>query len=203
MKSLKKLLNLNATILYPAHGPAIVGAEACHKQISTYIKHREERENTIVSALQILKSEPGTLGTRLEAIRSAAAETARSGEGTDKGRVPGAGADAAKAAAEAALNSDPIADAFPTSGDAASAATIPLLVRMVYSTGHEGLIFAASRTVLSHLVKLEAEGRVRRFKAPLPTIKDWKIKDDGEVEAWEWVGEMPAPEVAPEVTVSA
>jgi len=195
MKSLKKLQAIEPTILYPAHGPQILGADACHAHISTYIKHRQEREDSIVRALQLLKSEPGTLGVKLDAIRSAAAEQARAGGDTDNGRVPGAGADAHKAAALAALNSEPVASHFPTDGDGAAAATVPLLVRLVYSTGHEGLIFAASRTVKSHLDKLEGEGRARRIKTPLPRIKDWVVEEvEPEAEAWEWIGEMPAQE---------
>lgn len=199
MKSLKKLLAIEPTILYPAHGPQILGRDACTEHIETYIKHRQAREDTIVKALQILKSEPGTLGTRLEAIRSAAAEQAKAGQKTDDGRVPGAGEDAAKAAAQAALDSTPIDGAFSSKDEIASAATIPLLVRLVYSTGHEGLIFAASRTVKSHIEKLEEEGRARRITAPMPRIKDWVVEGvDEDAEAWEWIGEMPA-----EVTATA
>jgi hypothetical protein len=192
MKSLHKILALDPTILYPAHGPHIVGVDACRAHIGSYIKHRQEREDTIVRALQLLRREPGTLGEKLDAIRAKAAETVRSGEATDKGRVPGAGADAAAAAAKAALESQPITHAFPTEGDGAMAATVPLLVRLVYATGHEGLIYAASRTVGSHLDKLEAEGRARRIKAALPTIKDWAVEEiPQDAEGWEWVGEMP------------
>ena len=192
MRSLKKLLAIEPNILYPAHGPQILGREACHEHITTYIKHRQAREDTIVKALQVLRSEPGTLGAKLEDIRATAAEQAQTGKDIDNGRVPGAGADAAAAAAAAALNSTPIAHAFASEGDAAMSATVPLLVRLVYSTGHEGLIFAASRTVKSHLDKLEEEGRARRVIAPMPRIKDWVVEGiDNNAEAWEWVGEMP------------
>jgi hypothetical protein len=192
MRSLKKLLAIQPNILYPAHGPQILGRDACDEHITTYIKHRQAREDTIVRAMQTLKSEPGTLGAKLEAIRAATAAQAKAGEGTDNGRVPGAGEDAAKAAALAALNSTPIDHAFAEEGELAIAVTIPLLVRLVYNTGHEGLIFAASRTVKSHIEKLEGEGRARRITAPMPRIKDWVIEGiDEEAEVWEWTGEMP------------
>lgn len=195
MASLKRLLALDAGVLYPAHGPVIKGAEHVRTHLTNYIRHRQEREDVIVSALQSLKAEPGTLGIKLDVIRSAAADKARQGERADGHRAAGATADAHQAASDAALNSTPIAAAFPTSGEAASAATVPLLVRLVYQTGHEGLINAASRTLASHLSKLEREGRARKITATMPQVKDWVVEGNDAGDAWEWIGE-PAPPVS-------
>lgn len=49
MKSLKKLLSLNARVVYPAHG-AVVNDPETH--ISMYIQHRNQREEQIFTALK-------------------------------------------------------------------------------------------------------------------------------------------------------
>lgn len=116
MSSLQSILDERPDILYPAHGPPIIGAEACHAKLSHYLSHRLERERQIVDALR-----SDTLGGR---------------------------------------------------GDVAS------IVRVVYRTEGEGVWRAAERPVMSHLVKLERDGKVKR------TTK----AADGCSEVWELTG---------------
>lgn len=99
MQSLQSILSERPDILYPAHGPPIIGAEACHAKLSHYLTHRLERERQIVDALR------SDLGGR---------------------------------------------------GDVAS------IVRAVYRAEGERVWRAAERPVLSHLIKLEKDGRVRK-----------------------------------------
>lgn len=54
MTSLKTLLALKPSVLYPAHGPHIPTREAATKHISDYILHRQEREDQIITLLQKL-----------------------------------------------------------------------------------------------------------------------------------------------------
>lgn len=190
MTSLKKLLALNPSTIYPAHGPHITGEDKCHEHLSTYIKHRQEREDTIVAAFQALHSVPGSLGSILDKLRVHAAESADAAVGA--GGAGGASAEAAQKAAQVARDSSPIASAFPQAGEpGATAATVPLLCRVVYKSGHEGLIRAATYTMTSHVDKLVQEGRVRKVKVKLPRVFDWKVQTVEEVDAFEWCGEAP------------
>jgi glyoxylase-like metal-dependent hydrolase (beta-lactamase superfamily II) len=49
MQSLRKLQELNLTVLYPGHGPAISEPQA---KIAEYIAHRQSREDRLLAALQ-------------------------------------------------------------------------------------------------------------------------------------------------------
>ncbi len=49
MKSLRKLENLDLTVLYPGHGPEIHDPEA---KIAEYLAHRQQREDRLVAALE-------------------------------------------------------------------------------------------------------------------------------------------------------
>lgn len=49
MASLRKLLPLELTVIYPAHGPAI---RQPHKKLNEYIAHRELREQQILDAIK-------------------------------------------------------------------------------------------------------------------------------------------------------
>lgn len=191
MASLKKLLALNPSVIYPAHGPHISGQDKCHEHLSIYIKHRQDREDTIVAAFQTLAATPGSLGTILDKLRVHAAESADAAVGA--GGAGGAGAAAAQHSVEAARESSSIAASFPQAGQPGdTAATLPLLCRVVYQSGHEGLIRAATYTMTSHVDKLVSEGRVRKVKVKLPKIFEWKVQEIEEVDAFEWCGEKAA-----------
>lgn len=62
MMSLKTLLALKPSVLYPAHGPHLPNREASTKHLSEYITHRQEREDQIVDLLQRLSSDPIMIG---------------------------------------------------------------------------------------------------------------------------------------------
>jgi endoribonuclease LACTB2 len=49
VSSLKKQLNLNPSILYPAHGPVV---EAASEKIQEYIAHRQQREDEIIKVFK-------------------------------------------------------------------------------------------------------------------------------------------------------
>lgn len=195
MSSLKRLLALRPATIYPAHGPHTVGVDKAVAQLEAYIRHRQEREDKIVAALRALASNPGSLGEKLDAIREHAKASPDAAVGP--GGAGGAGAEMAKRAADAARDSQPIAGSFPKAGEAgAGGATLPLLCRYVYATGHEGLIRASGFTMGSHLRKLEGEGRVRRVKAKMPSVVDWKVTEESEQDVWEWCGEEAAADAA-------
>lgn len=190
MASLKRLLSLRPGTIYPAHGPHTSGKDKCTAHLEAYIKHRQEREDKIVAALRSLSSEPGSLGAKLDAIREHAKESPDAAVGP--GGAGGAGAEMARRAVEAARDSQPIANQFPASGDGSRGATLPLLCRYVYATGHEGLIRASGFPMGGHLRKLEGEGRVRRVRATMPTVVDWKVTEQSEQDVYEWCGEAEA-----------
>jgi hypothetical protein len=62
MMSLKTLLALEPSVVYPAHGPHLPNREASTKHLSDYITHRQEREDQIVALLQQLSSDPTLVG---------------------------------------------------------------------------------------------------------------------------------------------
>ena len=64
MMSLKTLLALKPSVLYPAHGPHVPNREASTKHLSDYITHRQEREDQIVALLQQLSSDPTVIGQK-------------------------------------------------------------------------------------------------------------------------------------------
>jgi glyoxylase-like metal-dependent hydrolase (beta-lactamase superfamily II) len=187
MGSLKRLLSLNPTVIYPAHGPHTPDGATARKHLEAYIAHRQQREDKIVEALQGIASTPGSLGTQLDAIREHAKESPDAAVGP--GGAGGAGAEMAQRAVEAARNSSSIAAEFPSgSAPGSRGATLGLLCRLVYATGHEGLIRAASFPMGGHLQKLESEGRVKRSRAVMPTVVDWKVTESTEQDVYEWVG---------------
>jgi hypothetical protein len=78
--------------------------------------------------------------------------------------------------------------------------TIPLMCRLLYKTDKEGLIFAASKSILAHLVKLEGEGKVRRVTVTMPRIYEGQISDEPEAtEGWEWAGEETDAEISEKI----
>ena len=65
MTSLKTLLALKPSVLYPGHGPHIPTREAAMEHIATYITHRQQREDQIVALLQAVAEKPDSLGSAM------------------------------------------------------------------------------------------------------------------------------------------
>ncbi len=68
MSSLNLYLAKSADILYPAHGPTIVGPAACRQIVTTYITHRQQREDQIVSILRSNKADGMTARMVVETV---------------------------------------------------------------------------------------------------------------------------------------
>jgi endoribonuclease LACTB2 len=68
MASLNLYLGKQPAILYPAHGPTINGSSECQQTISTYITHRQQREDQIVSILGTHKTEGMTAREIVEMV---------------------------------------------------------------------------------------------------------------------------------------
>ncbi|GMK59249.1 hypothetical protein CspeluHIS016_0702640 [Cutaneotrichosporon spelunceum] len=191
MSSLRRLLDIKPSAIYPAHGPHTPDGETARRHLQAYIQHRQEREDKIVAVMKAISADPGSLGIKLDGIREHAKESPDAAVGP--GGAGGAGAEMAQRAVEAARNSSPIAGSFPAGEEAGSrGATLSLLCRLVYATGHEGLIRAASFPMGGHLQKLESEGRVKRSRAVMPTVVNWKVTESTEQDVYEWVGESSA-----------
>ena len=66
--------------------------------------------------------------------------------------------------------------------------TTSLICRILYRTAKEALIYAATRSIDAHLVKLEGEGKVKKKMAMIPKIIEGEVGEQFEQECWEWVG---------------
>ena len=64
MSSLHRLASLDATVLYPGHGPAL---DKPRRAVSDYIAHREERERQVLDALQAGDTTPAAIVARVYA----------------------------------------------------------------------------------------------------------------------------------------
>ena len=49
MKSLEKIYETNATMIYPAHGPLVTDPK---RHVGMYISHRKQRESQILDAIK-------------------------------------------------------------------------------------------------------------------------------------------------------
>jgi hypothetical protein len=192
MTSLKTLLALKPSVLYPAHGPHITTPTACAAHITEYIKHRQQREDEVVSLLSSVNS-PGALARLLRehgekrAEEKAAKEKynaefhsgkpykpKKKAEDKDNGKdedQEGKGKD----------DKDPM-DAFE--GDQ-PALPVTLLCRLLYKTDDEKIIFAATRSATAHLQKLEKDSRVKRVTVVLPKIIDGTVGEPEPQEGWQ------------------
>ncbi len=65
MNSLKTILSLNPSMIYPGHGPEITDPSP---KIEQYIKHREQREKQILDAL-VVESLNGKAMTPMEIVK--------------------------------------------------------------------------------------------------------------------------------------
>lgn len=64
MESLRRLAGLDATVLYPGHGPALHDPR---RTVSDYLAHREERERQVLDALQNGDTTPAAIVARVYA----------------------------------------------------------------------------------------------------------------------------------------
>ena len=245
MTSLKTLLALKPSVLYPAHGPHIPNRDECAKCLSDYITHRQERENQIVALLQKLSANPGMLGDafvelvkEVEAAKAAELkyqhkllgktwnppkpidekpkdDKAKDDKGKENGDKANEEAKEDKVKDGKAKNGDEdrqgdqvkedtsdeyarIKAAFPSTE---RGITVPLICRLLYRTEKEGIIFAAGRSILAHLVKLEGEGKVRRVSVAMPEFVEMKVGEARVQEGWEWAGEAHPDDTAAKIKV--
>ncbi|KAL7419482.1 hypothetical protein Q5752_006320 [Cryptotrichosporon argae] len=196
MISLKTLLALKPQVLYPAHGPAIIGPDAARAHISDYMAHRQAREDELVGMLSALHASPGSLGHRLESLRALKAKEREAAKQKEDDFYQWS--DRKKRQLEAATVPEPEVlpvnpALFPQPGDRDDkAVTVPLLVRLVYQSDNEKLIAAAGKSVSAHLVKLEKDGTARRSVVRMPKIVDNVVTEPLEQEAWEFVPKVEA-----------
>ncbi len=192
MTSLKTILALKPSVLYPAHGPHISTADECAKYLQDYISHRQEREDQIISLLKTLSSDP----TRLRTAFTSLMEKLDAGKHAEdkyqheflsgKPYVPSKEHQKREKEEKEEKKEDKVENKFP---ETSTGITIPLICRLMYKTDKEGIIYAAGRSVLAHLEKLEKKGKVKRVEVRLPKMAEGKISDPVEQEGWEWVGE--------------
>ncbi|ORX33437.1 beta-lactamase-like protein [Kockovaella imperatae] len=192
MVSLKTLLAIKPSTMYPAHGPHIVGQEDCTTHLSNYISHRMEREGQIVQLLQYIASDPANVRTLVDTLMQGfeaekAAETKFNHEFlSGKPFVP------KKKKPDDAKDEETQEPDPPTAGSKfpsdERALPIPLICRFLYKSNNDALIFAASKSIGAHLVKLEEEGKVKRKAVHMPKIVQGKVGDSEDQEGWEWVG---------------
>jgi endoribonuclease LACTB2 len=187
MTSLKMLLALKPSTLYPAHGPHIPGAAASEKHIQTYIDHRQEREDQVIALFKAIKS-VGLKSKVLEVM-----------DGYDKKRqadfkyekeyhsgnpyMPKVKEDEVKKRAEKAEEVDKMLD--KVNGRMIS---IGILAHLVYKTQEEKVIWAAKKSLTAHLEKLGKEGKVKKGKVKDVKILEGELKSaEEEADAWEWI----------------
>lgn len=209
MTSLKTLLALKPSVLYPAHGPHVPTREAATKHLTDYISHRQQREDQLVALLQDLASDPTKLKNKLADLyekvhQDQVAENkynheflsgkpyktkppSKANEDEEEEFTPEELEERDRAERRAKIIAK-----FPQT----KAANLPLICRLLYTSDKEGLINAASKSIGAHLLKLEQEGKVRKVKISLPKVTEGKISElHEEFEGWEWAGEIAAEEV--------
>lgn len=203
MTSLKTLLALQPKVLYPAHGPHIPGVEACRDHIQTYITHRQAREQQIIGILTKAASDPKStlhvLQTLLEGYEDKKSqewkykqqflgrlkpEPAPTPENLEKKAKEEDKREEKKKEQEVKL------DVNKKDGGGISALSLDILIRLIYKTPDEKVLFAAKKGTLAHLVKLMKEGKVVRRGVLNPVILDGEVKEPAEVEGWEWAEEV-------------
>lgn len=203
MTSLKTLLALQPKVLYPAHGPHVPGAEASREHIQTYITHRLAREQQIIAILTKSASDPkSTLGV-LKALLEGYEEK-QAAEWKYKQQFLGRlkpdpsptpqnlekKAKEEKKQEERKKEEGERLDVNKKEGGGISALSLDILIRLIYKTPDEKVLFAARKGTLAHLVKLMKEGKVVRREVMNPVIRDGDVKESAEVECWEWAEEV-------------
>jgi len=191
MLSLKTLLALKPGVLYPAHGPHIPGHEAAQAHIQNYITHRQDRENQIIEVLQAASKDPNYITTTLQGLINKFEKDALDHENykeefmtqipaRDGGLTPAQkkAKDEAKAKAMKGLKVD----------GGVRVVGLDNIVRMIYKTKDEKIVFAAKKSLTAHLEKLVREGKVKKGRGLNPVILDGEVGEAKEVEGYELVG---------------
>jgi hypothetical protein len=192
MTSLKTLLALKPQVLYPAHGPHIPTPQQCAAHITEYINHRQEREDQIVSLISSIAS-PGAL---VRLLREHKEEREKENAAKVKYKAefmsgkPYKPKDKSKDTKdrkgdEAAEKEEEAKDPFEAFEGDERAIPIPLLCRLLYKTDDEKVIFAAGKSALAHLQKLEKEGRVGKVTIVMPKIVDGVAGEREVQEGWQ------------------
>lgn len=213
MSSLKLLRAMKPSVLYPAHGPHIVGVDKAAAHINEYITHRQQREDQLIAVLKDVSSAKGVLASKLREYSAAilAEREAKvkyraeflSGKPYDPKakKTDAKEAEKAKAEGDSKEPADGKAkeDGSPAGGDTApgsdpygvfedvTALTVPLLCRLVYQSEDEKKIWAAGKPTLAHLEKLLKEGKVRKSQVTMPKIVDFEVTPPEAQDAWEVV----------------
>ncbi|WVQ95103.1 hypothetical protein IAU59_002197 [Kwoniella sp. CBS 9459] len=198
MTSLRTLLALKPNVLYPAHGPHVPSAKESRAHLEEYIRHRQEREDQIVSILQNLSAPEREvdltsvmIGLKRAIHAQAEAENAAKGPLMVDRRKPIPMPDF-----EDERTSLERAEKEGTRSK--GAVPLSVLCRLLYKSEEEKLLFAASKSVGAHLVKLAKEGKVRQGKAQWADLVGKKVGELVEVQTWEFVGPSPKAEEAKE-----
>ncbi|OCF32731.1 hypothetical protein I317_02095 [Kwoniella heveanensis CBS 569] len=192
MTSLRTLLALKPNVLYPAHGPHIPNAKESRAHLEEYITHRQIREDQIVNILQKLSARttsdgnPNNLTSILIDLKRAihaqaeADNAAKAPLMVDRRKaIPMPDFEDEKASLERAEKEGTRPQA---------AVPMSVLCRLLYKSEDERLIFAASKSVGAHLVKLEKEDKARRGRARWADLAGKEVGELVEVETWEYVG---------------
>ena len=194
--SLKTILALKPSALYPGHGPHISSFEICTSHVQNYLSHRQEREDQIISLLQSIADDPTLL---IKSLSDLEEKRGKDKAAVDKynheflsGKPYEPSEEKEKKVEEAKEKEDKVIDKFPESS---TAITVPLICRLLYKTDKDQIIFAAGKSVSAHLVKLEKERKVRRFTVSLPKMANGIITEPVQQEGWEWAGEEEGDEV--------
>jgi len=193
MVSLKVLLALKPTALYPGHGPHVGTAEESAKHISDYITHREQREAQIVKILQEFWSDPTRMGKTIAGLldkykKDAAAEEKYKHEfltGKEWTVPEKEQEQREKQEKEQREKDGRVEDKFKD----VTFVTVALITRLIYNTNDDKLIWAAGNNIMAHLEKLEKEGKVKRVSVTMPKIIGGKVTEPEDQEGWEWAGD--------------
>jgi hypothetical protein len=191
MTSLKTLLAIKPTVLYPAHGPHITGPEAAHAHIQNYITHRQDREDQILTILKEATSNPQSTTKALQDLvekhETDAIAHAKYKEEFMTG-LPEKKKDIDEEKEK--VKAEEKARALKLLGVEGGVKVVSLdnLCRQIYKSMDEKLLFAAKKSITAHLDKLVKEGKVKRDRARNPVIEDAVVKAPQETEGVVWAG---------------
>lgn len=186
MVSLKTLLALKPNVLYPAHGAHVPTPEKASAHITEYITHRQEREDQILSLLREAGSK-GTLATKIRDHRAKMAEKKAADikyKAEFNSGKPYKPKTKKPEEEEAAKKAEEEVEEKVRLFEDQQGVTVSTMCRLIYGSDDEKLIFAAGKSVLAHLIKLEGEKKVERFNFRVPKIINEEIGEAEEQEVW-------------------